>query len=128
MGKTMKIRIAGNSIRFRLKQPEVTQFKKAGYIKETIEFGPLQEEEISFSLASSAKGPISIEFVNNNVRVLLPDTLVNEWVDTDMVGIENKIESKGKIISVLIEKDFACLDGSPLENEGSFPNPLANCK
>jgi hypothetical protein len=124
----MKIRISGNSIRFRLKQPEVIQFKNTGNIIETIEFGPLQEDKISFSLVSSAPGPLSIEMVNNNVRILLPDSLVNEWVDTDMVGIEKKVESKGRTISVLIEKDFACLDGDPKENEGSFPNPLANCK
>lgn len=124
----MKIRIATNSIRFRLKQPEVIQFKSTGHIKETIEFGPLPEDQLCFSLASSASAAISIEFVDNNVSVLIPDLMVDKWADTELVGIEKKVESKGRMISILIEKDFACLDGSPQENEGSFPNPLANCK
>ena len=123
----MKIRIAGNSIRFRLKQPEVLHFKETGYIKETIEFGPLQEEKISFSLSSSSSETIAIQYINSQVCIYIPNALVNEWVDTEKVGISGRPDSKGKVISVLIEKDFACLDGDPSENEGTFPNPLANC-
>ena len=28
---------------------------------------------------------------------------------------------------ILIEKDFACLDRNDADNEGTYPNPLANC-
>jgi hypothetical protein len=43
------------------------------------------------------------------------------------VGIEEKISKSEFALDVLIEKDFACLDRNDADNEGTYPNPLANC-
>jgi hypothetical protein len=44
------------------------------------------------------------------------------------VDFDAKVDTrKGRTISILVEKDFMCIDGSEAENEGAYPNPLANC-
>jgi hypothetical protein len=43
------------------------------------------------------------------------------------VGFSADVDSgKGRRISLLVEKDFMCMDGREEDNVGSYPNPLAN--
>jgi hypothetical protein len=125
----MKIRIAQNSIRFRLKQPEVTGFEMTGIVKEMIEFGPDEEDQMIFCLKRFEGKEMTIQMEKNKVVVSIPEDLSEQWIHTDLVGFDKKLSTdKGKTISVLIEKDFACLDATEEENVGSYPNPLANCQ
>ena len=125
----MKIRLTKNSIRFRLKQPEVLHFEKTGFITERIEFGADEEDQISFCLKRFDGKELMIEKEKNSVTVSIPERLFHQWTDTDLVGLEEQLNTdKGKAISVLIEKDFACLDATEEENAGSYPNPLLICQ
>ena len=125
----MKVRIAGNSIRFRLKQPEVTSFKVSGTVTERIEFGPESEDQIHFRLETYAEPHLSIDYEQNAVTVYVPEELAYRWTDTPLVGFDGKLNTaKGRTVSVLVEKDFACLDRGEDENEGTYPHPLANCQ
>jgi hypothetical protein len=48
------------------------------------------------------------------------------WGVTDQVGIAEDINlGENGSLALLIEKDFACLDGSEAENQDAFPNPNA---
>jgi hypothetical protein len=60
------------------------------------------------------------------VTILIPVIQANEWGFTDQIGITETI-SLGDLgtLALLIEKDFACLDGSEEENQDTFPNPNA---
>jgi len=124
-----KVRISTNTLRFRLKQPEVLDFERTGVLNETIEFGPEEEDQLIFALIRFDGMALSIEKEKNKIIVWVPNELSTEWTGTDLVGIEGKLTtSKGRNISVLIEKDFACIDGTEEENEGTYPNPLVNCQ
>jgi hypothetical protein len=124
----MKIRIKGNHLRFRLRQPDVDLLTNKGMMIEKIEFGDNENEQISFALWTSTKDKISIEYRHNHVNIFIPRKMVDDWINTGQVGIEADLDTgKNKIISILIEKDFACLDATEDDNEGTYPNPLMNC-
>lgn len=124
----MKVRILGNTIRYRLKQPEVSHFKQFGKVTEVIEFGPEASDQLRFSLEMYAGENLGVHFCASITTIQVPQLLGLEWVQTDLVGFSGKVDTgKGKIISVLIEKDFMCIDGLAEENEGAYPNPMANC-
>jgi len=46
------------------------------------------------------------------------------WADSDNIGVYADVSlDDEQVLSVAIEKDFACLDRSDAENEDTFPNP-----
>jgi hypothetical protein len=52
-----------------------------------------------------------------------------KWASTDQVGIEGRQPVDNETsLQILIEKDFACIDGTDEENADTFPNPLAGLK
>jgi hypothetical protein len=125
----MKIRIKGNHLRFRLRQPDVAALHNKGMVIEKIEFGENENEQISFALCVSADPAMSINYEFNKVNIFIPKNLINEWINTVQVGIEADIDTgKSRTIAILIEKDFACLDAADEDNEGAYPNPLINCQ
>ena len=122
----MKIRIQGNSIRFRLKQFEVEAFEKNGIVKEIIAFGGEEKDQLQFVLLKGAQ--FSIEQNSSIIQLNIPEIISNKWVHTDLVGFKEKlITSKGKEIYILVEKDFKCLTRSDEEEAGSYPNPMKQC-
>ena len=124
----MKIRIAGSSIRFRLKQPEVKMFSQQQSITEIIEFGMSRPDQLRFVLKAANADQLSIAFDEHTITLNVPQQLINEWTTTDLVGFEETVKAKdGKTIKVLVEKDFACLDKGSEENKGTYPNPKAMC-
>jgi len=123
----MKIRIQKNSIRFRLKQPEVNQFQQGGTVAEVLEFGGNANEQLTFALEAFDEPAITIKFQNNKTTIFVPSKLAEEWTTTDLVGFDGKIDTgKGQTINILVEKDFVCMDGREEDNAGSYPNPLMN--
>ena len=123
----MKVRISGNKIRFRLKQPEVNQFQQKGSVSEVLEFGSNQNDQIKFTLSESNTSTIDVQFKSNETTVLVPKEQAKEWTSTDLVGFDAEVDTgKGKKIGILVEKDFMCMDGREEDNVGSYPNPLAS--
>ena len=91
-------------------------------------FGPFNEDKLSFVLKASRSIDFKITYVSNTVTVEVPVAVCSEWTGTDLVGFEEVIDTgKGEAIKILVEKDFACLDGSELENEDTYPNPNLLC-
>ena len=124
----MKVRISGNSIRFRVKQSEVQRFEQEGKLSEVTEFGLEQEDALTFTLSVVDNNNFRLKNTANTVTIEVPETIVKKWTQTELVGFEESIDTgKGRIIKVLVEKDFKCLDGSDKENEDSFPNPNLHC-
>ncbi|GEO08827.1 DUF7009 family protein [Segetibacter aerophilus] len=123
----MKVRISGNKIRFRLKEPEVKEFQQKGTVSEMLEFGSDEKDQLKFTLAENELDEINIRFVQNETTVSVPKTKADLWTSTELVGFEAEVDTgKGKTVSILVEKDFMCMDGREEENVGSYPNPLAN--
>ncbi len=123
----MKIRILKNSIRFRLKQPEVEEFRQKGIVMEVLEFGEEAKDKLSFGLAISTGKALSASFRLNTTTIHVPGFMADEWTGTEMVGFDGKIDTgMGKTINVLVEKDFKCLDERD-DDEGAYPNPNKSC-
>lgn len=125
---SMKIRIARNSIRFRLKQAEVESFSKRNSITEMVEFGISPQDRLSFTLEQAEGDAFAITLTDHAITLRVPAQLAAKWTGTEMVGFEESVDTgKGKTVKVLVEKDFACLDKGEAENEGTYPNPKTVC-
>ena len=119
----MKVRIKGNSIRYRLTKTEIDNFGKNGWLEEKTEFlnGP------SFHYRIERKAGVSdleASFSGNSICIFVPENIAAEWTTTDIVGFENKMEiGEGKELSLLIEKDFVCIDPTLEDQSDNYPNP-----
>jgi hypothetical protein len=123
----MKVRIANNKMRFRLKEPEVNSFRADGTISEVLELGTGLNDHLKFTLVATETAEIKIHNSSNEISILVPQAQANKWTSTDLVGFDAEVDTgKGKMVSVLIEKDFMCMDGREEDNLGSYPNPLAS--
>lgn len=124
----MKLRLRENSIRLRLLQSEVTRLKETGSISEAITFGASQVLIYRLQTSLEARA-ISAHFRNNEIIVELPVEIAGRWVNTEQIGLnfEQKIDDE-KFLSILIEKDFACVE-RPLDadNKDAFPHPKLKC-
>jgi hypothetical protein len=113
----MKIRIKGNSIRYRLTRTDIERLTNNGYLEETTDFGL---STLSYALQKTATGQLSAVFENNNITVFIPQRMISEWNETDRVSFENKENN----LYILIEKDFMCLDNTVEDQSDNYPNPL----
>jgi hypothetical protein len=114
----MKIRIKGNSLRYRLTRPEVERFARDGYLEDTTNFGGAR---LTYSLQKITDGNLSAGFENNNITLYMPGRMLDEWATTERVGFD-KTENG---LYLLIEKDFMCLDVVAEDQSDNYPNPLA---
>jgi hypothetical protein len=124
----MKVRIQGNSLRFRLKQSELHLFREQGEVKEVTTFGPAVSNQLSFILQQTSSGNFSITYQSNTIILAVPQHICTKWTDTELVGFEESIQTGGgESIKILVEKDFKCLDRPDIVDEDAFPNPNLHC-
>tara|TARA_R110000868_G_scaffold39137_5_gene136498 strand:+ start:1516 stop:1878 length:363 start_codon:yes stop_codon:yes gene_type:complete len=120
----MKIRIKGNTIRYRLTKSEVETFSKTGYFSEQTEFSTT-----IFLYELKAKEGISgleVDFENNTITVYFPDSEKKDWASSNNVGFENNYTTlAGKELFILVEKDFVCMDQTTEDQSDNYPNPKA---
>ncbi|MFI5158751.1 MAG: DUF7009 family protein [Sphingobacteriales bacterium] len=114
----MKIRIKGNSLRYRLTKSDIEHFSQNGYIEECISFG---NQKLTYALQRCEEGELRADFNNQKIVLYVPAYMANEWEGTDRVGFEN---SNGALY-LLIEKDFKCLDVVAEDQSDNYPNPLS---
>jgi len=127
----MKLRLQFNSIRLRLKRGEVEQLAKTGRVEEKIIMGSGPDDTFHYTLESSNAISTPQAFLGKKgILVHVPVEAVSRWATGNDVGIEAVLPlgDQGQL-QVLIEKDFACLNGPEEQNVDTFPNPLAgtNC-
>jgi len=123
----MKLRIRGDSIRLRLKRGEVDQVAAGKSIEEETHF---PGSVLTYRLDVSESKNIEADFANGKLVVSLPASKVTGWATTDEVSLaETQSLADGSTLTVLIEKDFSCLDpGHGRDHEDdvdSFPHPSA---
>lgn len=128
----MKLRIKGNSLRLRVTRPELTTILEGGRVEETVRFGPRPADQLAYVLQvehlprmpAADDGPVAT-FAANEIRIALSPASVRRWREPDQVGIEGRQPvGGGETLHLLIEKDFACIDGPPgSEDPDAFPNP-----
>jgi hypothetical protein len=102
----MKLRIHENSLRLRLTQGEVTQFRRSGRIDAAVHFG--RGRMLSYSVESLPDAAeVSVHFDDKAIRILLPSSVATQWTDSMTLALQSTGE--GLPLELLIEKDFQCL-------------------
>ncbi len=122
----MKIRIRGNSVRYRLSKSEVTKLAMEGWLEEKTEFG---NNTLSYSITPTDKETMSADFDHNNITLYIPQAALQQWADTNQIGIDyNMPLPNGGSLYLLLEKDFKCNDAAITEDQGDyFENPQLTC-
>jgi len=123
----MKLRIRGDSIRLRLKRGEVAELAAGKSVAEETHF---PDSVLTYRLDVSEGNNIEASFASGNLVVSLPSSRVLGWVTNDEVSLtDTQSLANGATLTVLIEKDFACLDpghGRDEEDDAdSYPHPSA---
>lgn len=124
----MKLRIHDNSLRLRLTQKEVAQFRRSGRVDAAICFAPGQV--LSYAMESLEDvAEVSAYLDDGAIRIVIPTGIARAWADTDQVGIQAwQAAGDGIRLELLIEKDFGCLHRSADRDTDTYPNPLAALK
>jgi hypothetical protein len=126
----MKLRIMGDSLRLRVSRSEVARLLAGDCLEETIHFTSEASAKFTYALQQDPSVSIpTVQYTENRVAILMPVEQTNAWGVTDQVGIAEDI-GLGNLgsLALLIEKDFACLDGSEENNQDTFANPNAGTK
>lgn len=122
----MKIRIKGNSVRFRLTQSEVKQLSETGSVQETTEFGA-HTFQYRVQLMKGIQN-LQASYTQNEITLSIPETDGKSWFLTKTVGFEHEMPlPEGKKLHLLLEKDFACLDNTSEDQSDNYPNPKMQC-
>ena len=123
----MKIRIKGNSIRLRLSKSELEVFEKTGYVEERTEF---LNSTFCYAIQKLFDGhSLDASFTGQKLTVFVPKAVVQEWVNTDVVGFDHYLPLPDeKTLFLLIEKDYKCIDGDESEDQSDYyDNPVKTC-
>ncbi len=126
----MKLRLQPNSIRLRLKRNEVGQLITLGRVEEQIAFGRGNGDALTYILETSPDvAGLTATLKSGEIRVRVSVEIARRWASSDEVGMEAVQATGGdNPLRLLIEKDFACLNGSEEQNVDTFPNPLAGTR
>ncbi|MGW9686289.1 DUF7009 family protein [Flagellimonas sp. 2504JD1-5] len=122
----MKIRIKGNSVRYRLTKSEVETFCDTGHFAETTEFNG---RTFIYALKiSETKTHMDAEFVDNTITLIVPEAVCKGWNVNNQVGFEHTVTlNNGNTLFLLVEKDFVCMDETNEDQSDNYPNPKAVC-
>lgn len=123
----MKLRIKGNSVRFRLSKSEVDRLASEGRLHETTSFG---KQVFSYTAQSIPEKNMTAELSPAGITLLVPSEQLDKWASSaSQVGISNKIDiGNNQTLALLLEKDFKCIDADPEEDQADFfENPDKVC-
>ena len=122
----MKLRIRDNSLRLRLTQTEVGALRGSGRVSAAtafpggakLEYALECDDDIAELTATMGDGIITVH---------VPGDLAREWADSDRVSLcGDSSAGDGTSLSLLVEKDFACLAPREGEDESDmYPHPKA---
>ncbi len=122
----MKLRVRDNSIRLRLTRSEVDLVRTDGLVRGRVPFAG--RNSFDYILESSPATVKPEAHISNNVlTVRIPETEILSWANSNEVSISaSQILDGGDQLSILVEKDFACLAPREGEDESDmYPHPDA---
>ncbi len=120
----MKLRIKGNSLRYRLSKTDMQTLEHIGHVQEETDFGATM---LTYTLGrSNDVKELTTTFTNSTINITLPEAWAQELIKTERVGFETYAEvGDGKILYLLIEKDFKCLDEETGEDQSdNYDHPI----
>jgi hypothetical protein len=117
----MKLRLRENSLRIRLRQPEVDRLGAGGSVENTTVLGPGPTERFKCRVVAGSAKDITSDLADGVLTVFLPETAVAAWVQGDDVGLYAETAWG---LSIAVEKDFRCLEPRANEDDsGAFERP-----
>lgn len=116
----MKLRIKGDSLRYRLTQTDISAIGNLGFLEEKTAFAG---KTLYYRLETTSNNAITADFVGDAIIVKMPQPMIDEWVNTDRITFQDKSGS----VAILLEKDFACLDHTDEDQSDNYPNPNKHC-
>lgn len=121
----MKIRIKGNSIRYRLTKTEVAELAEKGRVEESTQFGP----DLFFRYvleASETTDGLEAKFEGNTIYLRLPLADAAAWPEEERIGFQrDQYVLPDVSLRLLVEKDFVCLDDTDEDQSDNYDNPKA---
>ena len=121
----MKVRIKGNSVRYRLGKSEVEKFGQTG---ELIESTETLGETFIYQLIRANVPHLQVQFQQQTLSFYVPESIASEWVQTERIGFEYRMPlPNGKEGFLLLEKDFVCIDNTFEDQSDNNPNPNGPC-
>jgi hypothetical protein len=123
----MKLRIKGDSLRFRVSRSELEKLLGGKRIEDTIHFTAAPDARLTYALESTQQSDsLRIQYEPQSVTVFLSEEQAKSWGKEGEVGIYTSVEiGEAGSLEVIVEKDFACLDRGGEENVDTFANPHA---
>jgi len=122
----VKLRVRGNSVRLRVTQSEVLALGRGQRVEDEVHFSPA--DRLCYALECGGDR-VSASFTSGCVLVRVPVAMAREWSASERVGLA-AVQPIGpdRALSILIEKDFACLTHRAGEEDvDAFPNPNERC-
>ncbi len=117
----MKIRIRGNSVRFRLTKDEVEQLCREKFIEEKTNF---PNHDLIYAVRVSNTKNLEVDFANDQISLQISEELLQGWDTNNRVGYSHSLStSSGRTIDILLEKDFTCLEDRGEDESNNYPNP-----
>ncbi len=114
----MKLRIRGNSLRLRVTRPEFEQLSSAGKVVESVPFPGGAELRYMLTVDPAAKA-LTAAYGNDVIDVRIPGATFREWQREDQVSLRATGD-----LTILVEKDFACLVNREDEDDSdAFAHP-----
>ena len=118
----MKIRIRGNSVRFRLTKPDVEMLCAQGWVEETTAF-PDRDFHYRVEISDQTV-QLSGSYVEDRITIYLPRGKAEGWAINNLVGFEYYLQlNSGEQLFLLLEKDFTCLTERGEDESENYPNP-----
>ena len=118
----MKIRIKGDSVRFRLTQTEVKSLSENRKIYDSTNFGSIK---FNYGVVlNSDIEQLHISYEKNAIVLEMPKKTGEEWFSNDIITYDHTLKtSSGNDLYLLLEKDFTCLDNTIEDQSDNYPNP-----
>lgn len=121
----MKLRIRGNSIRFRLSRDEVQRLSSGIALEESTSFG---NKKLTYAVRPSVSKGLSAAYEDDAITLYISNEYLNDWYLNDVVGFDEVVNlEQQQPLKLLIEKDFKCLDVSEEDQSDFFENPGKTC-
>lgn len=121
----MKLRLRSNSIRIRLTKTEVSTLSNTGYLETSTSFG---SNRFNYALQCVDTMQLTATLADNKITVFIPASKVKGWPENEVVGFNDKMPvGNGEFLSLLVEKDFVCLDETDEDQSDNYINPKSNC-
>lgn len=120
----MKIRIQGNSIRYRLTRSEVITLCNKGQISEQTFF---MNNVFNYRVQSeTSTNVMKADFKEDSITLYVPEAKLKNWDKDNIVGFSETLTlPNNEALSLLLEKDFVCLDRRGEDQSDQYPNPKA---